>query len=223
MTALAFDLRHPAAAAEEVRTANQRLARLAEVPTEVRDFVDALSDELIGLDVETSTDDPYLLLALERAALQAKRALDVDDRRARRRSVRLALDELQRSFVALAEREPVAAGRDANAVARSLVATAGLAARQLAPLIGVHERTLQRWASDPPQSSPSGEDERKLRGVAEVVAQLRHVLTAPGVLAWMTRPDGELDGQTPVQRLEDPGGLPAVLAAARRLRAVPFA
>jgi hypothetical protein len=137
--------------------------------------------------------------------------------------VRVALDDLHRLCAALAEREPVAAGRDANAVARWLVDHAGLAARQIAPLIGVHERTLQRWASEPPQSTPSGEDERRLRSVAQVVAQLRHTLTAPGVLAWMAQPVDELGGETPVQRLEDPAGLPDVLAAARRLRAVPFA
>jgi hypothetical protein len=39
----------------------------------------------------------------------------------------------------------------------------------------------------------------------------------------MTQPDEGLGGQTPVERLEDPAGLPAVLATARRLRAVPFA
>ena len=223
MSAIAFDLRHPDVAAEKLRVANQRLARMAEVPGSIRELVDAVSDELIALDADAFGEDPYLLVAIERAALQAKRALDVDDEPAQRRAVRLALDELHRLCVALAEREPVAVDRDANSVARWLVDTAGLAARQLAPLVGVHERTLQRWAAEPPQSVPSGEDERRLRSVAQVVAQLRHALTAPGVLAWMAAPDDELGGQSPAQRLDDPAGLPAVLAAARRLRAVPFA
>lgn len=223
MSAVAFDLRHPAAAAEELRAANLRLARSATVPASVRALVDAVSDELIGLDAEAFGDDPYLLVAIERAALQAKRALDVDDDAEQRRAVRIALDDLQRLCAAIAEREPVAAGRDANAIARWLVDTAGLPARQVAPIVGVHERTLQRWAAEPPQSAPSGEDERRLRSVAQVVAQLRHVLTAPGALAWMTAPAGELGEMTPMQRLEDPAGLPDVLAAARRLRAVPFA
>lgn len=222
MTALAFDLRHPQLAAEELRAANQRLARLADVPESIRELVDAVSDELIALDVEAFGEDPYLLVAIERAALQAKRALDLDEPREQRRAVRLALDDLHRLCSALAEREPVSADRDVNAVARWLVETAGLAARQVAPLVGVHERTLQRWAAEPPQSRPSGEDERKLRSVAHVVAQLRHVLTAPGVLAWMTAPAEELGGEAPVDRLNAPVGLPEVLAAARRLRAVPF-
>jgi hypothetical protein len=223
MAALAFDLRHPALAAEELRAANQQLARMREVPGSIRELVNAVSDELITLDVETFAEDPYLLVAIERAALRAKRALDLDAAHAQRRAVRLALDDIHRLCVALAEREPVSAERDANAVAHWLVDTIGLAARQVAPLIGVHERTLQRWAAEPPQSAPSGKDERKLRSVAQVVAQLRHALTAPGVLAWMTQPDEGLGGQTPVERLEDPAGLPAVLATARRLRAVPFA
>jgi hypothetical protein len=222
MTALAFDLRHPHLAAEELRAANQRLARAPQVPASVRELVDAVSDELIELDAETFGEDPYLLVAIERAALQAKRALDEGDAPAQRRAVRIALDDLHRLCAALAEREPLAAGRDANAVARWLVDSAGLAARQIAPMIGVHERTLQRWASEPPQSAPSREDERNLRSVAQIVAQLRHTLTAPGVLAWMTHPQADLDGQTPLQRLQDPAGLPVVLAAARRLRAVPF-
>jgi hypothetical protein len=222
MTALAFDLRHPDLAAEALRTANQRLARLPEVTEEIRDLVDAVSDELIRLDIEAFDDDPYLLLAIDRAALRAKRALDVEDPQARRRSVRLALDELHQLLAALAEREPIAADRDANAVARWLVETAGLTARQLAPLVGVHERTLQRWAAEPPQSAPSGEDERRLRSVAQVVAQLRHTLTASGVLAWMTAPEEALNGEAPLDRLDEPVGLPAVLAAARRLRAIPF-
>lgn len=223
MTATAFDLRHPDLAAEQLQAANQRLARAPELSGEVRDLIDAVSDELIALDADAFGDDPYLLVAIERAALQAKRALDVADAHAQRRAARLALDDLQRLSVALAERRPVSADRDANAVARWLVDTAGLAARQVASLIGVHERTVQRWAAEPAQSTPSGDDERRLRGVAHVVAQLRHTLTAPGVLAWMTAPEDQLDGQAPVDRLDEPAGLPAVLAAARRLRAVPFA
>ena len=137
--------------------------------------------------------------------------------------MRIALDHLHRLCAALAEHAPVSAGRDANSIARWLVGGAGLAARQVAPLIGVHERTLQRWAAEPAQSAPSGDDERRLRGVAQIVAQLRHVLTAPGALAWMSQPNEHLDGQSPVERLQDPLGLPAALATARRLRDVPFA
>jgi hypothetical protein len=223
MTAVAFDLRHPDLAAEELRAANQRLARTPDVSDSVRVLVDAVSDDLIAIDPEAFGDDPYLLVALERAALQAKRALDMDDPRDQRRAMRIALDDLHRLCTALAEHEPVSAGRDANGIARWLVDRAGLAARQLAPLIGVHERTLQRWAAEPPQSAPSGDEERKLRAIAQIVAQLRHVLTAPGALAWMSQPNEHLDSQTPVERLQDPAGLPAVLAAARRLRDVPFA
>jgi len=57
-------------------------------------LVDAVGDELIALDPEAFGDDPYLLVALERAALQAKRALDIDDRRDQRRAMRIALDDL---------------------------------------------------------------------------------------------------------------------------------
>jgi hypothetical protein len=222
MAAVAFDLRHPDLAAQELREANQRLAREPTVSGAVRELIDAVADGLVAFDVGEFEDDPYLLIAIDRAGLQAKRALDVDDDARQRRAARLALDELERLMVLLAEREPSSADRDPNQIARWLLEALGLSATQLAAAVGVHERTFQRWASEPPAATPSGEEERVLRSVAQVAGQLRHVLTGPGVLAWLTRPNEELDGETPAHRLEDPAALPGVLAAARATREAPF-
>jgi hypothetical protein len=223
VAATAFDLRQPELAAQELREANEQLARAPEVSGAIEDLINEVADGLIALDADDFTDDPYLLAAIERAALHAKRAMDLDDKRDSRRQARLALDDLYRFCALLAERQPVSADRDGNAVARWLVESARLPARQVAPLIGVHERTLQRWAAEPPESTPSGEEERMLRSVAQVVAQLRYTLTAPGVLEWMRRPAEDLDGEVPAEKLKDPTGLPTVLASARNLRALPFA
>jgi DNA-binding transcriptional regulator YiaG len=220
--AVAFDLRHPDLAAQELREANEQLAREPTVSGAVRELIDAVADGLVAFEVGDFEDDPYLLIAIDRAGLQAKRALDLDDDAQQRRAARLALDQLERLMVLLAEREPSSADDDPNQIARWLLGALGLSARQLAPAVGVHERTFQRWASEPPDSTPSGEEERMLRSVAQIAGQLRHVLTGPGVLAWLTRPNDELDGETPARRLEDPAALPGVLAAARATRAVPF-
>lgn len=223
MTTVAFDLRHPDLAAQELREANQQLARQPAVAGAARELIDGVADELVAFDADQFEDDPYLLIAIERTVLQAKRALDIEDDTQQRRAARLSLDDLERLMVLLAERQPMSADRDANEIARWVLDALGLPARQLAPIMNIHERTLQRWTSDSATSTPSGEEERLLRSVAQIAGQLRHVLTGPGVLAWLTRPSEQLDGATPVDTLHDPAALPAVLTAARAMRAMPFA
>lgn len=70
--------------------------------------------------------------------------------------------------------------------------------RQLAVLIGVDERTLQRWIAGGVRTTS-----RRLYLVAKLVSLLREAWTPEGVVAWFERPRSELDGRTPLEVIDD--------------------
>jgi hypothetical protein len=79
----------------------------------------------------------------------------------------------------------------------------------LAELLAVDPRTVRRW------SAQAGTPDHRLQLVARLVAVLRHAWTAKGVLAWFHRGRRDLDGQAPIELLDDPGAEQALLSAAR--------
>jgi hypothetical protein len=87
-----------------------------------------------------------------------------------------------------------------------------------AQLLDVGLRTYQRWVSDRETTTPSGDEERRLRVVARIVNQLRHSLTGLGVVEWFERPRADLEGASPAETLEDPDRLEVLLAAAAASR-----
>ena len=216
MSAVAFDLRHPDLVAHEIASANQRLAREREVPASIRVLIEDLADALEESDPDELGADPYLLLDVQRTVTRALRASAEGDPLIERRAVRLALEHLRFLFARLAEDAPVSEERPAKEVARWLATRLDVPQRALADLIGVHERTFQRWASE--GSAPSGEDARRLRAVAQLAAQLRFALTGPGVIAWFGRPRDELGGQPPATLLDEPGSITELRRAARAAR-----
>jgi hypothetical protein len=217
MTSVAFDLRHPDLVAHEIGSANQRLAREAEVPASIRALVADLADALDDSDPDELGADPYLLLDVQRTVTRALRAAAEEDPLVERRAVRLALEHLRFLFARLAEGAPVSEDRPAKEVARWLATRLDVPQRALAELVGVHERTFQRWTSDTEASAPSGDDARRLRVVAQLAAQLRFALTGPGVVAWFGRPRDELGGP-PADLLDDPDELTDLRRAARAAR-----
>src|SRR4051794_33173952 len=118
MSAIAFDLRQPEAVAREIGEANRRLARAAETPAFVIGLVQDLADAIAaGDDQELANVNPWLWIAIQRAALRAQSALREEDPD-RRRHLRLALEQLRFLFARIADREPVGEDRPAADIAR---------------------------------------------------------------------------------------------------------
>ena len=219
MSTVAFDLRHPDLVAHELASANQRLARESEVPRSIAALIGDLVDALSDSDPDELGADPYLLLDVQRTAMRALRSLsDQEDPLLERRAVRLALEQLRFLFARIAEDAPTSEDRPAKDIARWLATQLGVPQRTLADLVGVHERTFQRWASESEPSEPSGDDARRLRTVAQLAAQLRFALTGPGVVTWFGRPQDELGGRTPADLLDEPAALLELRRAARAAR-----
>jgi hypothetical protein len=219
MSATAFDLRQPAAVEHELGQANRRLAREPETPASVVELVQDVTDAIAaGQENEIAVVNPWLWIEVQGAALRAQAALRQPDPK-RRRQVRLALEQLRFLFARIAEREPIGEDRPAPDVARWLETTLPLVSQQRkARLLRVSPRTYQRWVSVHEPTTPSGDEERRLRLVARIVNQLRHSLTGPGVVEWFERPRADLDGASPADALDDPEQLERLLAAAAASR-----
>jgi hypothetical protein len=219
MSATAFDLREPAIVARELGEANRRLARETETPASIVGLVEDVADTIAaGHEHEFAVVNPWLWIRVQGAALRAQAALREDDPR-RRRQLRLALEQMRFLFARIAEREPIGEDRPANDVARWLETTLHSVSQQRkAELLHVGLRTYQRWVSDRETTTPSGEDERRLRVVARIVNQLRHSLTGPGVVEWFERSRADLEGASPAETLDDPEWLERLLAAAAASR-----
>lgn len=88
----------------------------------------------------------------------------------------------------------------------------GIRQVDIAKLLSVDPRTIRRWSAE------GGEPEHRLQLVARLVAVLRHAWTPKGILAWFHRARRDLDGQAPIDLLDDPGSERALLSAARSSR-----
>jgi hypothetical protein len=219
MSATAFDLRQPAAVEHELGEANRRLAREPETPASIIGLVQDVADAIaVGHEHEAAVVNPWLWIQVQGAALRAQSALREDDPK-RRRELRLALEQTRFLFARIAEREPIGEDRSAGEVAAWLETTLPSVSQQRkAQLLRVGLRTYQRWVSDRETTTPSGDEERRLRVVARIVNQLRHSLTGPGVVEWFERPRADLGGASPGDALDDPGRLELLLAAAAASR-----
>lgn len=84
-------------------------------------------------------------------------------------------------------------------------------------MLGISPRTLRRWRSG---GTPSPAATARVRVVAAVVDQLRHVFTPAGVAGWFDRVHPEL-GERPIDLLSDPDRFAKLLAVAASARAMP--
>ena len=206
MTAITFDLSNPEAVAHELGEANRRLAREPEVPMSVTSLAEDVATAISDTEVAELADvDPYLWIDIQRAAIHAQSAVRDTDERARRRRTRIAIEQLRFLLARLAERAPVGDEQPFDEVLRWLDGKLGSTTQAAkAELLGVSERTYQRWLTH--DSTPGAEDEQRARIVARVVNQLRHSLTAPGVVDWFAHPRADLGGASPRQALEGGAG-----------------
>jgi hypothetical protein len=104
--------------------------------------------------------------------------------------------------------------RDARAMGDSLVEwLPRVPQREIAQLAGISLRQFQRWLKD------GGESPRRLELVGRLVALLKRAWTPEGVVAWFHRPRRDLDGQAPIDVLDDPAAEQALMRAVRQGRA----
>ena len=201
-----------------VDEATKLLARSTTVPREVVDVIDSFEPALGASTPLRLQADPYLTTTLWAAAFRAEKALRNDNDADRRREVRIALEQFRHALRDIVESRPYS---DDVAVREVLIRTAEVLAapqKTLADLLGVSVRQLQRWlAHDGPQ--PAAHDAARIRAVGQVVNQLRHSFTGPGVVAWFYREHPVL-GRPPIELLDDPLCYPQVLGAATAARAM---
>lgn len=163
--------------------------------------------------------DPYLWISVQAAALRAQHAVHLDDERKQRRAIRISIEEIRFLFARLAERQPVAEDQPIKEVLLWLDAKLGVPQKRKADLLGVGERTYQRWVSRSETAAPEGPQELRARIVARITAQLRHFLTGPGVVEWFETPRQELDGASPIDLLFDASATERLLELAVAPRA----
>jgi putative toxin-antitoxin system antitoxin component (TIGR02293 family) len=201
--------------AQELGEAARVLAKQPEAPLSVRALVEDLADQIVDMGVEPlAIVDPVFWTMLQNAALTATRALQIEDDRQQRRRLRVSIEQMRFLFARLAEGKPVAEERGSKEVVRWLADTLQVPQRRLAGVLGVGERTVQRWMSESDATTPDGEDARRLRLVARLANQLRHSFAGPGVVAWLEEPHSELGGHRPVDLLETPGQAEELMQAA---------
>lgn len=213
------DLSQPAVAAREIQRLNDRLAGTSVIPSEIADDV---RDIVAGVDRTNlrrwETVDPTHAVIVLRSAVSAQRALEAPESAIARDQLRVALESIRQSLAAIAEREPVADGRDSKQVVQWLLARTEVSQARLAGLLGVSARQLQRWLSAGEGARPEGEEARKVRLVARIVNQLRFALTPAGTVEWFSWPRSDLDSRAPIDLLDDPVEEPRLLRAAGAMR-----
>lgn len=105
-------------------------------------------------------------------------------------------------------------GEDAGALARTLQEwLPRVTQREQARLVDISPRQLQRW------KRAGGEPTRRLLLVVQLVALLRRAWTPEGIVAWFDRERRDLDGERPMDVLDDPRYERRLLTAVRQGRA----
>ncbi len=200
----------------EVERAGRAMATASVVPEAVASIIDAIADYLGDYPARSflAGSDPYLGQAVLAATLACEKGLRAANDDMARQRVRLGLERLRQALRDIVDESPTADTRPAKDVARWLVQQVSVPQTQLADLLGVSSRTLQRWVSTTDSSAPEDNDEARLRAVAQVTSHLRHVFTAPGVVRWFDRANPHLDGVAPRELLTDPLELPRLMRLA---------
>ncbi|WP_343575365.1 hypothetical protein [Mycobacterium sp.] len=201
-----------------VNAATKLLQRSPTVPDEVARLIDSFERTLGAATPLRLEADPYLTTTLWAAAFRAEKALRHDNDKQQRRDVRISLEQFRHALRDIIENQPygdVAPVRDVLGRTAEVLAAPQ---KTLADLLGVSVRQLQRWLAHD-GTEPAGDDAARIRVVGQVVNQLRHSFTGPGVVAWFNRQHPVLD-QRPIELLDDPLRYPTLLQAATAARAM---
>lgn len=218
MYAIALQAPHrldAAGIAAVARRANDLLAGEAIVGPEVVEMVHALAEEVLGGELnQWLAVDPRQALMAHRSTVEAQEAVRSPGDRDARNRLRLALDQLVDALLRIDEQQAFSEDLPAKQVVRQLVDAAGVSQKDVAELLGVDLRKLQRWLSDATANQPEGDEARRVRTVAKLVARLRHVYTSPGVIEWFSWSQPDLGDATPAQLLRDVSRTPDLLRLA---------
>lgn len=203
---------------DRVNEATKLLRRSKAVPDELFQLIDSFEPALGAATPLRLEANPYLTTTLWAAAFLAEKALRHDNSDERRRDVRVALEQFRQALRDIIENQPFDDGAPVRDVLNRTVATLSAPQKTLAELLGVSVRQLQRWSA-PDGTEPSANDAARIRAVGQIVNQLRHTFTGPGVTSWFERRHPIL-GQRPIELLDDPIAYPQILAAATAARAM---
>lgn len=203
---------------DRVNRATVILQTVTDVPDEVADLVDSFERALHADAPLQLRADPYLTTMLFAAAFRAEKALRHDNVEQQRRDVRIALEQFRQALRDILSNRPVSADTPIREVLKNTSSVLTIPQKEFAELLGVSVRQLQRWlAAEGP--TPAGDDESRIRVVAQLVNQLRHAFTGPGVITWFRSKHPTLQVK-PATWLGDPLRYPDLLAAATGSRAM---
>jgi hypothetical protein len=202
----------------EVNDATTELRAAPTVPPAVEALVDSLARRLRADAPLRLAADPYLTTMLFAAALRAEKALRHDSSEQQRRHLRVALEQFRHALRDIVANRPFDADAPVRDVLSRTVTTVSVPQHDIAELLGVSTRQLQRWLA-PDGPAPAGDDEARVRVVGQLVNQLRHTFTGPGTLTWFYRRHPVL-GVKPIALLDDPMRYPELVSAATASRAM---
>ena len=201
-----------------VNDTTKLLQRSTTVPEAVSLLVDSFDQKLDAARPSRLKADPYLTTSLWAAAFRAEKALRHDNAEQQRRDVRIALEQFRHALRDIVENQPYSDNAPVGVVLANTAEVLAAPQKTLAELLGVSVRQLQRWLAKD-GAGPAAEDAARIRVIGQVVNQLRHSFTGPGVVAWFYREHPML-GRPPVELLDDPLCYPRLLAAATAARAM---
>lgn len=206
---------------EELNVATSVLSASNSAGRDVIETVERLVEMISEITPEVLRDsDPYLVEAFLVGAVGCAKALWVGDDHKQRRELRLALERTRQALRDLLDGCYVGQDRPAKEVARWVLDVSGVSQQEIAALVRVAPRTLQRWISAAEAAAPSGEEEVRVRTLARIIDQLRWSMTPVGVVRWLRRPHPDLGGRPPAELLDEPGAyaeLPKLAAATRAM------
>ena len=202
-----FDLTRAPEFEELLGKANGRLALEETVPEDVRTDILQVADVISNTETgELSELDPYLLSALQSGASRALFALfRIEDPKEQRRRLRLTIEQMRHALRDVNEGLHVREGADTKDIAIWLAEVMDVPQARLADLVGASPRQLQRWINREDPTYPKDDNAYRVRIIARIVNQLRHALTARGVLNWFEHPHPELKGDAPFALLPTKG------------------
>jgi len=210
-----------AALLEDISAAQTDLAANEDVSARVREVIRSLPGRLhADASWRALPGDPYLAEQAFAGTSRAVAALLEDDVVERRRGARLGLEQVRQALRDIADSKAADDEASAEQLVIWLDEVLGPASARLARLIGVTPTTWQRWSAG--RQQPDDVANLRLRRAARLVGQLRHTLTAPGVLAWFDRPHPLIkDGAgTPAELLDDADGYRVLVSLAAGLRSM---